>query len=191
MRQLSELTAGEGMVIWHTYSLCFEGEVLFRSGQSERGLDLLRTGVGQLRRAGFVQHRTTFLRALAIGLIDSGQYGEAAVVIEEALAEAIASNQGWFRSELLRTKGDVVIGLGSSDADDDAEALYGQALAIAREQGVLSLELRPAISLARLRRLQGRGDEGNALLRGVYDRFAEGFDTADLMTARGMIDVAA
>jgi tetratricopeptide (TPR) repeat protein len=187
---LNELTAGEGVVIWHTYALCFEGELRLRSGQGERGLDLLRSGVDQLRTAGFVQHRTTFLRALAIGLIEGGQYEEAASVIEEALAEAIASNQGWCRSELLRTKGEVVLGLGAGGARDDAEALYEQALVIAREQEVLSLELRTAISLARLRHLQGRGGEGRVLLRSVYDRFSEGFDTADLVAARAMLDAA-
>lgn len=191
IHQLAALTAGEGVEIWHTYSLCFEGELLFRSGQGALGLNLLRSGVDQLRAAGFVQHRTTFLRALAIGLIEGGQYEEAASVIEEAMAEASASNQGWCRSELLRTKGDVVLGLGGAGARDDAEALYGQALGIARDQGVLSLELRTAISLARLRDLQGREGEGRALLRSVYDRFHEGFDTADLMTARAMIDAAA
>lgn len=191
IRQLAELTAGEGVVIWRTYALCFEGELLFRSGHGERGLDLLRRGVDQLRMAGFVQHRTTFLRALAIGLIESDQCEEAAAVIEEALAEAIASNQGWCRSELLRTKGDVVLGLGAAGDSDNAEALYDEALAIARDQGVLSLELRTAISLARLRDLQGRGGEGRAILRSVYDRFLEGFDTADLTTARAMIDAAA
>ena len=41
IRQLAELTAGEGVVIWRTYALCFEGELLFRSGHGERGLDLL------------------------------------------------------------------------------------------------------------------------------------------------------
>jgi len=188
VRQLADLTAGEGVVIWHTYSLCFEGELLYRSGQVERGLDLLRSGVGELRRAGFVQHRTTFQRALAIGLIESGRYDEAATVVEDALAEAVASSQGWCRSELLRTKGDVRLGLGRVD---EAETLYGQALAIAREQGVLSLELRTATSLARLRERQGRGEEGRALLSSVYGRFSEGFDTADLVTARAMIDAAA
>ena len=171
IRQLAELTAGEGVVIWRTYALCFEGELLFRSGHGERGLDLLRRGVGQLRMAGFVQHRTTFLRALAIGLIESGHYEEAGSVIEEAIAEAVASNQQWCKAELLRTRGDVRLGLGKIDA---AEALYGEALATAREQGLL-LELRTAISLARLRDLQGRGGEGRAILRSVYDRFIEGF----------------
>jgi predicted ATPase/DNA-binding winged helix-turn-helix (wHTH) protein len=187
VRQLAELTAGEGVVIWHTYSLCFEGELLYRSGQSERGLDLLRRGISQLRRAGFVQHRTTFLRALAIGLIDDGQYEEASSVIEDALAEAVASNQGWCRSELLRTRGDVMLGLGGADALADAGELYTQALGIARDQGVLSLELRAATSLARLRQAQGRGDEGRALLRSVYERFSEGFGTADLIAARALI----
>ena len=35
-------------------------------------------------------------------------------------------------------------------------------------------------SLARLWRDQGRSDNGFALLQAVYDRFTEGFDTADL-----------
>jgi predicted ATPase/DNA-binding winged helix-turn-helix (wHTH) protein len=191
VRMLNELTAGHGVEIWRIYSQCFEGELLFRRGQSERGLGLLRSGVDQLRVAGFVQHRTTFLRALAIGLIDSGQYQEAASVIEEALAEAIASNQGWCRAELLRTTGDVALGLRRASAMAEAEALYGQALEIAREQGVLSLELRTAISLARLRDLEGRGDEGRRLLDSVYTRFSEGFDTADLIEARAMLDAAA
>jgi predicted ATPase len=175
-------------VIWRTYSLCFEGERLFRLGQSERGLDLLRSGVNQLRVAGFVQHRTTFLRALAIGLIEGGQFEEAAVVIEAALAEAVESNQQWCRAELLRTKGDIVLGLGVAGADKAAEALFQRSLEIAREQGVLSLELRTAISLARLRERQGRKDEGRTLLRSVYGRFSEGFGTADLIAAKDLLD---
>ncbi len=187
IRQLDGLTAGEGVMIWQTYARCFEGELLVRSGQDERGLDLLRQGIGQLRGAGFVQHRTTFLRALAIGLIDGGRFEEAESVVEEALAEAAASNQLWCRSELLRTRGDVALGLGAAG---EAERLYGLALAIAREQGVLSLELRIATSLARLRQRQGRRGEGLALLGAVYGRFAEGFDTADLEAARAMIDAS-
>ncbi len=160
LRLLADLTASEGLVIWRTYALCFEGELLFRSGQSERGLHLLRSGVDRLGTAHFVQHRTTFLRALALGLIEVGQFEEARSVIEEALAEAIQSNQQWCRAELLRTKADVVLGLGAADASEAAEDLLQRSLAIAREQGALSLELRTATSLARLREVQGRKDDG-------------------------------
>lgn len=188
IHMLNELTAGQGVEVWRIYALCFEGELLFRQGRSGRGLDLLRGGVDQLRIAGFVQHRTTFLRALAIGLIESGRYEEAAAVIEEALGEAIESNQQWCRAELLRTRGDVVLGLGAAA---EAESLYRHALEIARRQAVLSLELRAAISLFRLGEMKGRSDEEHGMLRDVYGRFAEGFGTADLITARTLIGVVA
>jgi predicted ATPase/DNA-binding winged helix-turn-helix (wHTH) protein len=191
IRLLGELTASEGLLIWQTYALCFEGELLFRSGESERGLNLLRDGVEQLRAARFVQHRTTFLRALAIGLIEAGRFEEAEAVIGAALAEAVESNQQWCRAELLRTSADVILGLGEPGASEAAEDLYRSALGIAREQGALSLELRTATSLARLREAQGRKQEGLAELSSAYGRFREGFDTPDLVAARAMLDAAA
>jgi predicted ATPase len=48
--------------------------------------------------------------------------------------------------------------------------------------------LRAATSLARLLRDQGRAADAMALLGPVYDRFTEGFDTADLKTAKALID---
>jgi predicted ATPase len=38
-----------------------------------------------------------------------------------------------------------------------------------------------------LRRDQGRSADGRALLQPVYDRFTEGFGTADLKTARALL----
>jgi predicted ATPase len=48
--------------------------------------------------------------------------------------------------------------------------------------------LRAATSLARLLRDQDRSAEATALLQPVYDRFAEGFDTADLKAARKLLN---
>jgi predicted ATPase len=46
----------------------------------------------------------------------------------------------------------------------------------------------PGVSLARLLRDQGRSADAWALLQPVYDRFTEGFDTADLRAAKALID---
>jgi len=51
--------------------------------------------------------------------------------------------------------------------------------------------LRAATSLAWVWRGQGRPAEGMALLRPVYDRFTEGFDTADLQAAKALLDALA
>jgi len=44
------------------------------------------------------------------------------------------------------------------------------------------------MSLARLRRQQGRQQEAAALLAPVYGWFEEGFDTADLKDAKALLD---
>ncbi len=59
---------------------------------------------------------------------------------------------------------------------------------MAREQGALFWELRVALSVARLRVRQGRLHEARAPLASVYDRFTEGFATADLRAARTMLE---
>jgi predicted ATPase len=49
-------------------------------------------------------------------------------------------------------------------------------------------ELRAATSLARLWRDQGRRAEARDLLAPVYGWFTEGFDTADLKSAKALLD---
>ena len=44
------------------------------------------------------------------------------------------------------------------------------------------------MSLAKQWRQNGKTAEAHDLLSAVYDRFTEGFDTADLKTARALID---
>jgi predicted ATPase len=66
---------------------------------------------------------------------------------------------------------------------DDAEP-FRKALSIAVEQGAKLWELRAAVSLARLRRDQGRRAEARDLLAPVYGWFTEGFATQDHKEAK-------
>jgi hypothetical protein len=49
-------------------------------------------------------------------------------------------------------------------------------------------ELRATMSLARLLRDTGRCDEARAMLDDIYNWFIEGFDTADLIDAKAVLD---
>ena len=69
-----------------------------------------------------------------------------------------------------------------------AEDCFDQAGEMAREQGALFWELRVALSLARLLRGEGRSADAVGILQPVYDRFTEGFETADLRSARALLD---
>jgi predicted ATPase len=77
---------------------------------------------------------------------------------------------------------------GAQGAAAAAEDHFRQALDWARRQGALSWELRAATSLARLPRDHSRAADALALLQPIYDRFTEGFDTADLKTAKALLD---
>ncbi len=75
----------------------------------------------------------------------------------------------------------------SPDASQ-AESCFHQALSIARAQQAKSLELRAATSLARLWQSQDKRQDACDLLAPVYGWFTEGFDTADLQEAKGLLD---
>ena len=77
---------------------------------------------------------------------------------------------------------------GPPERTEPAEELYRKALSIAREQEAKLWELRAAMSLARLRRDQGRRAEARERLAPVYGWFTEGFDTHDLKDAKALLD---
>jgi len=64
-------------------------------------------------------------------------------------------------------------------------------LSIAEKLEAKLWELRPAASLARLRRDQGRYAEARDLLAPVYGWFTEGFETPDLKGAKVLVGALA
>ena len=107
--------------------------------------------------------------------------------IEEAIARSERTEERWAMAELVRAKGELLLVQGSPGAAA-AEDHFRQALDCARRQGALSWELRAATSLARLLRDQDRTADAIACLQPVYDRFTEGFGTADLVTAKRLLN---
>jgi predicted ATPase len=105
--------------------------------------------------------------------------------LDEALAIVERTGERWCAAELNRHKGQLLLRQGHPEA---AEQLYRKALGIAEEQEAKLWELRAAVSLARLRRDQGRRAEAHDLLAPVYGWFTEGFATPDLKEAKALLD---
>ena len=103
-----------------------------------------------------------------------------------ALAISAQLGQPNVDSDLQRLDGDLILATGG--APEEAAARYQQALDIARAQEAKSLELRAAMSLARLLANQGKRAEARDLLAPVYAWFTEGFDTGDLKDAKALLD---
>ena len=88
--------------------------------------------------------------------------------------------------ELFRTKGELL--LRQNPNDGTAERWFKRAVTRARDEGTKSLELRAALSLARLYCNRGSDEEAHDLLAPVYACFIEGLDTRDLVEAKEVVD---
>jgi predicted ATPase/DNA-binding winged helix-turn-helix (wHTH) protein len=185
---LLDHSAKHVLALWHAWARCLEGALFIRRGDVEPGLRLLRTALDELRGSEFALPYTVFLGALAEALSGVGQVTQGIVAIDEALARSERDEERWCVAELLRIKGELILSEGAPDAATVAEDYFGQALDWARRQGALSWELRAATSLARLWHEQNRAKAAREILAAVYDRFTEGFETADLKAAKLLLD---
>jgi hypothetical protein len=185
LRDYSERNA---LGFWQVWARCFEGVHVIKGGQTGEGLTLLGEGLGGLRRMQYGVYYAVFLCEYAEALGKAGQVDQGLVAIEEALARSKRNDEYWYIPELLRVKGELVSQSGGATARGDAEKLFRQSLTWARLQQAPSWELRTAISLFRLRREPVRGKATAGLLRSAYEKFTEGFDSADLVAAKRLLD---
>jgi len=126
-------------------------------------------------------------------LAHAGRLTEAGGAVQTGLALAEQTGQRFMDAELHRLHGEIVLATaagGVCRADDDraAESSFRRSLEVARGQEARSLELRAAMSLARMQKKRGECDAAHQLLAPLYARFTEGFETADLIEARALLD---
>ena len=188
VKALMDLSARHTLRRWDAIGRCFEGVWLIKRGDIGGGLELLRTAFAHLPQNAISLLNTLFLVEIADALGRDGKAAEGLSVIDEVLARCERSEEHWCVAELLRIKGELILRKGAPHAATAAEEHFLRSVDLARRHRTLSWELRTSTSLARLQRDQGRIAEARSLLQSVYDRFSEGFETADLKTAKAHLD---
>jgi predicted ATPase len=162
------------------------GWVLALQGQGEEGIAQIHQGLAAFRAAGLELDRPRWLALLVEAYGQVEQTEEGLTVLAEALAAAHKTGERRWEAELHRLQGELLLRQASST--EEVEACFRQALEIACQQQAKSLELRAAISMARLWQQQGKRTEARALLAPIYNWFTEGFDTADLQEAKTLLE---
>jgi predicted ATPase len=185
VNEMVTTTSDQELPHWRAGATIYCGWVKIRNDEVRKGILLLRSGLTALRATGAVMWVPHFIAFLAAAYQIAGQVEEALTLLDDALQIVERTGERWFAAELNRHKGQLLLRQGGSEA---AEELYRKAMAIAREQEAKLWELRAAVSLAQLRRDQGRQVEARDLLAPVYDWFTEGFDTPDLKEAKALLD---
>jgi predicted ATPase len=160
---------------------------LSTQGQRSEGLAQLREGLAVYRATGAAGLSTCWYAILAATLGETNQILEGLDTLDEAFAMARTHEERLWEAELYRLKG-VFLLAQAEVTSSEAEVDLQQALTIARRQQAKSLELRAATSLAKWWQSQGKHQEAYNLLAPVYNWFTEGFDTADLIEAKSVLD---
>ena len=144
---------------------------------------MIRRGLADLAGSGSRLGLTDPLTGLAEAQALDGKINDALVTIEEALQAN--PEELVFRPNILTCRGELQIKVGQPQL---AEADFRAAMTLAQRMSAKAFELRATTSLARLLDKQGRRDEAHAILADIYNWFTEGFDTADLLDAKALLE---
>ncbi len=184
--ELVELANRHGFLFFIAVGMFLEGQALAAQGRAAEGLQMMSGGLDGVWASGMEVGRTRNLALLAEACGRSELFEQGLSLTREGIAAAEISGEGHFLSELYRVQGELLRHSGADE--EEIEECFLEALGIARRQGTVALELRAAISLARLRRAQGKQRPALELLAEVHGKFHEGFDTADVKEAEELLD---
>ncbi len=174
-----------GLPSWTALAMALRGRALVDQGQVAEGLTQLNEGITQWRVRGNRHLAPLCLALQAEACLIARQWEEGTVALAAARTVVQDGVDRYWAAELSRLQGELAKARGEDDRE--VEAHFREALETARQQEARMLELRAAVSLARLWRTQGKTQAARGLLAEVYYRFDEGFETADLQAARALL----
>jgi DNA-binding SARP family transcriptional activator len=158
--------------------------LLFQKNRSESSLKRMYDSVLSYQEIGNQSMLSLYFTLLAEGYLDIGQLSQTGTLLEKAENFIEKTGERFYQAEVLRVKGRYMENGGN---EKEAEKYYLDALHVADKHKAKALALRAATSLAKMWLIQGRAQEAYKVLSEVYNTFTEGFDTADLMTARALL----
>ncbi len=192
-RKLAEraiaISRKEGFPYWLAWATGMHGRALIGLGDPEAGVSQLREALAMYHAMGVRLLRPHLLAYLAEGLLPLGEVKDGLAAVDEGLSLTRGNLDRYFEPELWRLKGELLLAagkLGKSGRGERQAArfCFEQGLKSALRQESKSLELRCAMSYARLLPQLKEDDEVYQRLNGAYRWFNEGFDTQDLKDAR-------
>jgi predicted ATPase len=187
---LSAISQEQGLAPWLPYATALGGWTQTLRGDGAQGLPLIAKGMADIQSMGVGWLRSFVLTLRAEAFAEDGRAPEGLLVLDETLALVDATGERFWEAEVYRLKGKLILHAecGVQNAERIAAECFQKARGVAQRQQAKSLELRAAISLSRLRQVQGKKEEARTILSEVYGWFTEGFDTKDLIEAKALLD---
>jgi predicted ATPase len=171
---------------WIAGATLFQGCILASTGRPSDAVQLITSGLATSQVMGTTFWSPLYQSYLAKAHAELGNFVDAWRCIGDATRAVETTKETMFEAELYRIAAEIAL---KSPQPHVAKALayFERALAVARKQQAKSLELRAAMSMARVWRDQGKRDAARDLLAPLCNWFTEGFDTLDLKEAKALL----
>jgi len=184
--RLIALARESGMTALLGIGMIWLGRATAVEGGGERGKEAIAKGRDILLTLGELALLDVYEHCAATAYLQTGKTDEGLTIVERLIKECAGGGVRFFEADLHRLKGELLLASGAPMTD--AEDSFRKAITIAQRQQAKSWELRAALSLTRLLMKQGLRDEARSMLTKIYNWFTEGFNTADLMDAKALLD---
>ena len=187
LERLLSCAARHWLLTYSRAAVGCQGWIAVLRGELLRGIDLLQKALESLHEDGYGLYRPHLSRVLGEALLESGQWARACLVVDEAIEWCETRGRTHETLDLQRVQAQILIE-GPPHEMREGEARLLSALDVAKQQGLLAIELRVGIHLAKLWRSQGLARKAIDLLRSICDRFADGSETRDIRTAARLLE---
>jgi predicted ATPase len=197
------LSGQYGFPTWSAAGAILGGWVVAEQGRADEGITQMQRGIATWRTIGAEELTPYWLALLAQAYGENGQPDKGLRQLAEALTVVDKTGERFYEAEVYRLKGELLLAqeikrqnlevlapksqILNPDPQGEAEVCFQQALTVSRKQQAKSLELRAAMSLARLWQSQDKNTDARTLLEHIYGWFTEGFSTKDLQEAEALL----
>ncbi|MBI2802010.1 MAG: AAA family ATPase [Gammaproteobacteria bacterium] len=183
-----DLAKQHEFTMWNHYIKADYGAALVEGGQVRDGIDMMQQYFVGARITGHRFNRPLHLSVMAIASAKLHDWDNVAGYLSEAMAQIETVGERWFEAELHRLKGEFLLAQHGLPVADQAAGHFLRSLDVAQAQNAGLWKLRSSMSLAKLRRAQGKNNEARDILTPVRGAFTEGLDTRDLRDAKALLD---
>ena len=146
----------------------------------------MRRGVELLREQNVLFFDGLLKIALAEAEAQAGDPDRAVAILDEALATCDRTGHRTFEAELHRARGEMLLKRDPANPAP-AEEAFLTAIAVAKQQGTRSFELRAALSLAKLYQSTARPADAHAVLAPALEGFSPTPEMPEIAEAQALL----
>ena len=181
------ITVEQSFVFWAATGHVAQSHLWNLQGRFKDSIENCRLGMQAFRATGAELHMCYGQVSLAEAHLQLSDFDQALAEAETGLRISREHNELYLEAELLRLCGEIYSRRPDANVTT-AEECFREAIGLARSRNSKSWELKALTSLCRFKNRDHRDDESLRELRQCYQWFTEGFDTADLVAAKKLLE---